>query len=185
MLVTAGQGSLFVIEDMGRVRVQINVPQTYAAQTSPGVAAAISLPESSGPVVAATITRVADSVDSANRTMLAEIELENSKNHFQPGSYAQVALTTSQASSTWTIPANALAMRVGGPHVAVVNERDEIEIKPVTLGRDFGARVVVVDGIQGDERLVLNPGDDLSAGIRVKVRHRESGQEVVAYSNTK
>ena len=178
MLVTAGQGSLFVIEDMSRVRVQINVPQTYAVETSPGVAASISLPESSGPAVAVTITRVSDSVDSANRTMLAEIELENSKNRFQPGSYAQVALTTPQSSSAWTIPANAVAMRVAGPRVAVVNEHDKIEIRPVTLGRDLGARVVIVDGIRGDERLVLNPGDDLSTGIRVQVKHRDPGHEV-------
>ena len=185
MLVTAGQEPLFVIEDMSRVRVQINVPQTYAAETSPGVAAAISLPESTAPPVAATITRVSDSVDSANRTMLAEIELENSGHHFQPGSYVQVALTTPQSGSAWTVPANAVAMRVAGPRVAVVNESNKIEIRPVTLGRDLGARVVIVEGIQGDERLVLNPGDDLSTGVRVQVRHQELRHEVAASSETK
>ncbi len=185
MLVTAGQEPLFVIEDMSRVRVQINVPQTYAVETSPGVAATVSLPESTRPAVAARITRVSDSVDSTNRTMLAEIELENSAHRFQPGSYVQVALTTPQSGSAWTIPANAVAMRVAGPRVAVVNDGDKIEIRPVTLGRDLGARVIVVDGIQGDERLVLNPGDDLSTGVRVQVRHQESGHELAASSGTK
>jgi multidrug efflux pump subunit AcrA (membrane-fusion protein) len=185
MLVTGGQDALFVLEDMSRVRVQINVPQTYAVETSPGVAATISLPESTRPAVAATITRVSDSVDSTNRTMLAEIELENSAHRFQPGSYVQVGLTTPQSGSAWTIPANAVAMRVAGPRVAVVNEHNKIEIRPVTLGRDLGARVVVVDGIQGDERLVLNPGDDLSTGVRVQVRDQESGHELAASSGTK
>ena len=185
MLVTAGQEALFVIEDMSRVRVQLYVPQTYAAVTARGVPAAVTLPESSRPPVAAAITRVAESVDSASRTMLAEIELENSASHFQPGSYAQVALTTPQSGSAWTIPANALAMRVGGPQIAVVDGRDEIEMRPVTLGRDLGRRVIVAEGINGDERLVINPGDDLSTGTRVQVRQPAQGNDFAARSNAK
>jgi multidrug efflux pump subunit AcrA (membrane-fusion protein) len=169
MLVTAGQESLYAVEDMSRVRIQINVPQAYSVQTSPGVAATVSLPESTEPAVPGTITRVAESVDSANRTMLAEIELENASNRFQPGSYVQVSLTTTQNSSVWTVPANTVAMRVAGPHVAAVNDQNQIEIKRVTLGRDLGQRVVVVEGIRGDERLVVNPGDDLTSGMRVQI----------------
>jgi multidrug efflux pump subunit AcrA (membrane-fusion protein) len=179
MLVTAGQDALFVIEDMSRVRVQMNVPQTYALLTSPGVVAAVTLPESTAPAVPATVTRVSESVDATNRTMLAEIEIDNSTHRFQPGSYAQVALTTSQSNSGWTIPANTVAMRVAGPHVAVVNEQDQIEIRPVTLGRDLGSRVVVVDGIHGDERLVVNPGDELSTGVSVHIRDQGTGNEIV------
>ncbi len=144
---------------MSRVRVQINVPQTYAQQTGRGVAATVSVPESALPVVRGTITRIAASVDSASRTMLAEIELENSSHRFQPGSYAQVTLTTPQDSAAWTIPTNTISMRVEGPHVAVVNDQSRIEIRPVILGRDLGDRVVVAEGIRGDEQLVVNPGD--------------------------
>ena len=57
MLVTAGDQSLFVIEDMSRVRVQVNVPQTYAVETRHGAAALVSLPESSAAAIPATITR--------------------------------------------------------------------------------------------------------------------------------
>ena len=69
--------------------MQINVPQTYAVQTNPGVTAMISIPESTQAAVAGTVTRVAESVDSTNRTMLAEIELENGAHRFQPGRSAQ------------------------------------------------------------------------------------------------
>lgn len=180
MLVTAGKEALFVVEDMRRVRVQLNVPQTYASETSPGIAASINLPESTGKAVAAMITRVAESVDSTNRTMLAEIELDNAAVRFQPGSYAQVTLTTKQDDSAWTIPANTLSMRVEGPHVAVVNDDDQIEIRPVRLGRDLGKRVVVVDGIRGDERLVVNPADDLVSGIRIQIGNSREGNHEVA-----
>src|SRR5207248_3213232 len=82
MLVNAGKEALFVIEDLSRIRVQLNVPQTYAMQTAAGVTATISLPESHLQPVHAEITRIADSVDASSRTMLAEIELDNTDHHF-------------------------------------------------------------------------------------------------------
>jgi RND family efflux transporter MFP subunit len=169
MLVTAGKEPLFVIEDLSRIRVQINVPQTYAMQTIPGVAATVSLPESNSPRVAAQITRIADSVDATSRTMLAEIELENTITHFQPGSYAQVTLAAPQSATQWTIPTNTIAMRSNGSHIVVVNDQNQIEIKRVSLGRDLGDRVVVADGIHGNERLVVNPNEDLVDGLAVQM----------------
>lgn len=178
MLVTAGKESLFTIEDVSRIRVQINVPQAYAMQTIPGVTAAVTLPESTLPPTAGTVTRIAESVEAASRTMLAEIELENSAHLLQPGSYAQVSLATAHEHSSWTISANTVSMRVDGPHVAVVNDRNEIELRSVTLGRDLGNRVVVIEGITGSERLVVNPGDGLTNGLQVRVRPSEPAAEV-------
>jgi multidrug efflux pump subunit AcrA (membrane-fusion protein) len=173
MLVTAGKESLFVIQDMSRVRVQINVPQTYAVQTRPGVEALITVPESAVKSVPATITRIAQSVETSSRTMLAEIELENSVLSLQPGSYAHVTLTTPQDNSAWTIPTNTVSMRVEGPHIAVVDSQNQVSLKRVKLGRDLGNRVVVIDGIQGDERLVVNPGDSLTNGMQIQVKQAD------------
>jgi multidrug efflux pump subunit AcrA (membrane-fusion protein) len=177
MLVAAGTEPLFVIQDMSRVRVQVNVPQANSALTSVGSEATISVPESGAQAVRGTITRVAVSVDSTNRTMLAEIELDNATHGFQPGSYAQVTLTTPQDSTAWTIPTNTLQMRVDGTHVAIVADDNHVEVKPVTLGRNLGARVVVVDGIRGNERLIVNPSDALTSGTLVEVNSQKIAQK--------
>jgi len=169
MLVTAGKESLFSMEDMSRVRVQVSVPQAYSQRTVPGAEAAVSLPESTGAATRAKITRTASSVASASRTMLAEIELDNASRRYQPGSYVQVALTTDQGAAGWTIPTNTLSMKIQGPHVAVVDGRNQIELRRVTLGRDLGSRVIVLDGIRGGERLVVNPSDRLANGDPVSV----------------
>jgi multidrug efflux system membrane fusion protein len=174
MLVTAGKESLFTIEDMSRVRVQVSVPQTYSQQMNVGAEVAVRVPEASGEPARATITRMADSVDSSNRTMLAEIEINNSDRRFQPGSYAQVTLATSQTEMGWTIPTNTLSMRVDGPHVAIVNDQEHVQIKPVSLGRDYGRTIAIIEGIQGNERLVVNPSDRLTEGVQV---HIENGSQ--------
>jgi multidrug efflux pump subunit AcrA (membrane-fusion protein) len=174
MLVTAGQEPLFVIEDMSRVRVQVNVPQAYAVKTRVGATTTVALPESPAQSTSATITRTADAVDATNRTMLAEIDLDNADGRWQPGSYVQVRLATTAADSTWTIPASTLQMQVDGPHVAVIDQANQVEIRAVKLGRDLGNRIVVTAGITGDERLVVNPGSDLTNGAKVKIRDTES-----------
>jgi hypothetical protein len=52
-------------------------------------------------------------------------------------------------------------------------------LKPVTLGRDLGTRVVAIEGIHGDERLIINPSDDLVRGLRVQVAEpREPVREI-------
>lgn len=168
MLVTAGKESLFTVEDMSRVRVQANVPQAYSSQTKTGVAAMVAMPESTTPAVRGNVTRIADSVDSVTRTMLAEIEMDNAGNRFQPGSYVQITLDLPQNSSAWTVPSNTVIMRVDGPHIAVVDGKSQVDLRAVTLGRNLGNRVVV-NGIRGDEELVVNPSDDLASGAKVNV----------------
>ena len=177
-LITAGKESIYVIEDMSRVRVQMHVPQTYAAEIGPGVQADIHLPDSTVPAVRGTVTRISNSVDAASRTMLAEIELENGAHHLQPGSYAHVIMQMPSNIAGWTIPTNTLQMHVDGPHVAVVNGQGQIEINRVHLGRDLGTRIVVLEGIRGDERLVVNPGDELTVGQRVQVANAKSAEQV-------
>ena len=173
-LVTAGQGGLFVLEDHSRIRVQMAVPQTFAAHTPVGTIASIRIPESNLSNIQGTVTRVAESVDSSSRTMLAEIELDNELRAFQSGVYAQVTLKATHDIQAWSVPANTVAMRVDGPHVAVVDDSNQIEMRRVRLGRDL-ARVVVTDGIQGYERSVINPGVDLLNGQDIVVNSNQAG----------
>lgn len=181
MLINAGREVLFSLEDTGRVRVTINVPQSHSMQVAVGVDATISLPESPSTATTAKVTRVADSVESATRTMLAEVELSNEVARLQPGSYAQVALRVQPRDAVWSIPANTVSMRVQGPHVAVVNDQNRIELRPIALGRDLGNRVIVAQGINGDERLVVNPRDDLVNGIEVVVGQKDFDNPQIAH----
>jgi len=170
MLITAGTEPLFEVQDMTRVRVQLNVPQTTAAQVHPGSSATVSIPESAVEPVAGEVSRIASSIDSETRTMLAEIELDNAQSRLQPGSYAQVKLSVSNESAPWTVPFSTVRMQSSGPQVLVVDTAGRIEVRSVKLGRDLGTTIVVSEGIRGDERLIVNPTDSLAAGQQVEVQ---------------
>ena len=178
MLVAPNSGPLFAMDDMSRVRVQIHVPQSNSAALHVDLPAIVSLPESAERGIAGRITRMANSVEVASRTMLAEIELTNENRRLQPGSYSQVTLELPQQTESWTIPTKTLAMRVDGPHVVVVNESDRTIVRRVNLGRNLGNHVVVTSGIDGGERLVVNPTDDLQSGRQVNVMNVDGTRQI-------
>jgi hypothetical protein len=50
-------------------------------------------------------------------------------------------------------------------------------LKPITLGHDFGSTVEVVAGLNGDERVVINPPDSLAPGERVRISNSPAGAQ--------
>jgi len=172
-LVTAGNSangeSLYELAQTDRVRVQVPVPQAEAAGVGVGSDVTVRIPEHPDRSLTATVTRTSQSVDPRTRTLLAEIELPNSEGLLPPGIYAEVAVETRSPESTWLIPTNTVRMQVDGPHVVLATERNDLQVRPVRLGRDFGRTVAVLEGITGSEQLVVNPTDDLADGMPVVI----------------
>lgn len=173
-LVEAGGGGapgreLFRLAATDRLRVQVNVPQALALQVQPGVAAELVLTESPGRSFSGKVVRTARSIDNATRTLLAEIDVDNSAGELLPGAYAQVRLRIPAAEQVLVLPVNTLLFRAEGPQVAVVGADDRVSLRSVTIGRDFGTTVELLRGVSASDRVVINPPDAIDAGTRVRV----------------
>jgi membrane fusion protein (multidrug efflux system) len=168
-LVNAGSGQeLFHVAMTDKLRVFVRVPQNYAHSVVPDQAAEITLSELPGRKFPAKVVRSTGSIDAASRTLLTELEVDNSKGELLAGSYAQVRLADAKADAALTVPANTLLFRPGGPVVAVVND-NHVSLRPVTLGRDFGTDVELLEGVKLTDQLVINPPDSLVDGVEVRV----------------
>ena len=165
---TGTKSELFHIAAPGKLRVYVNVPQVYSQATKPGLKADLTLDEFPGRRFEGRLVRTADAIDSASRTLLVEIEVNNPTGELFAGSYAAVHLKLPGSISTYTIPVNTLLFRSEGLRVAVVKD-SKAELIPVTLGRDFGSDVEVLVGLNGDENLVVNPPDSLVSGQPVRL----------------
>ena len=73
-----------------------------------------------------------------------------------------------------TLPSNTLLFRAEGPQLAVVNAGGQVELRRITLGRDFGATLEVLAGASASDRVVLNPPDALVNGMTVRVATNSS-----------
>jgi RND family efflux transporter MFP subunit len=168
-LIVAGNGKeLFHLEQTGTLRVFVHVPQMAARAVTPGQLAELTIPELPGRAFPAKVVRTSGSISADSRTLLVELEVDNSRNEILAGTYAQVRFTEAKPDHTLTLPANTLLFRSEGPQVGVVREDGKIELRNVMLGRDFGPTVEIVKGIGPTERVVLNPPDSLVSGTAVR-----------------
>jgi RND family efflux transporter MFP subunit len=173
MLVTSGSSGgtrpLFSIAQIDLLRVQVAVPQSSALRMRPGDQAKVVVPEMPGKAFEAKVTRTAGAVDPSSRSLLVEIELPNPDRQLLPGVYAQIHFQTWSEQANLVVPAKSVLMRSSGPHVVIVSSDGAVRVQKVMLGRDSGTEVEVLIGLTGDERLVVNPSDDLRDGQVVSV----------------
>ncbi|HEX6546110.1 MAG TPA: efflux RND transporter periplasmic adaptor subunit [Bryobacteraceae bacterium] len=166
---TAGK-PLFAIAQSGKVRVQVDVPQSQAVNIDDGQEASLHVRERMGRTYKGKVVRTASSLDDAARTMLTEVQVDNKDGSLLPGMYAQVTFTIPQGRTSFVIPTSSLVINHSGTRVVTVNEAGRIHFAPVTIGRDMGTQVELLGGLDGTESIVGSPSDLLQEGEKVEVR---------------
>jgi hypothetical protein len=68
-----------------------------------------------------------------------------------------------------TVPVNAMLFRAEGPQVAVVGPDHKVELRPLNIGRDYGASLEVLGGLAVSDQIIVNPADSLEQGQPVNV----------------
>jgi RND family efflux transporter MFP subunit len=165
---TAPQTELFHVVQVDKLRVYVKVPEASSQYAKPGITADVTLASIPGSRFTARLVRTADAIDSTTRTLLVELEVENPTGTLFAGSYAEVHLQIGSAGDIYTVPVETLIFRKEGLQVAAVSD-GRIVMKPVTPGHDFGDHLEIARGLNGNEAIVVNPPDFLSAGDTVRV----------------
>src|SRR5580693_4155292 len=166
---------MFHIAQPDKLRVYVNVPEPYSQAMKPGLSADLVLSEFPGRVFPGTLVRTAQAIDQSTRTLLVEIRVDNPTGTLFSGAYAEVHLKLPNATSAFILPVNALLFRSEGLRVAAVTDGKHAELRPITLGHDFGSEVEVVAGLTGDESIVVNPPDSLVSGEEVRIAQPAAG----------
>jgi RND family efflux transporter MFP subunit len=166
-LVTEASTLLFRIAQTDRLRTYVNVPQSDADSVRVGQTAYLAILNLSGHQFAGTVTRTANALDPATRTLLTEVQVANSGGLLLPGMYAQVDLTTPRKNPPVLIPGDTLVVRGNGPQVGVVGADHIVHFQQLQLGRDFGDKIEVLSGLEPGQQVVVNPGDTVQEGAKV------------------
>jgi RND family efflux transporter MFP subunit len=172
-LINAGNGGvsqqLFTLAATDTLRVFVSVPQVYSRSASPGVLAQLTLTEYPGRHFVGKVARNAESIDPAMRTLLTEVDVNNSSGELLPGAFAQVHLTLASKAPSLLLPVNSLLFRAEGLQAGIVREGGRVELVPITLGKDYGTEVEVVSGLQETDNVIVNPQDSLATGTVVRM----------------
>jgi len=171
-LINAGGGSgpaMFVVSDITKLRVYVNVPQNYVPSIKIGAKAAITMPEYPNRSFAATVEASSQSVDVSSGTTRMQLALDNSAGELMPGGYANVRLNLQRDTIPLHIPASALIFNQNGLRVATVGPDDKVLFKTVTIARDLGKEIELASGVAPDDRVITAPPDGLADGDPVRV----------------
>ncbi|MFB9262057.1 efflux RND transporter periplasmic adaptor subunit [Bradyrhizobium erythrophlei] len=171
-LINAGGGSgpaMFVISDITKLRVYVNVPQNYVPAIKIGARATLTMPEYPNRAFQATVEASSQAVDVSSGTTRMQLALDNSSGELMPGGYASVKLNLQRDSTPLSIPASALIFNANGLRVATVGADDKVLFKTVTIGRDLGKEIELASGLSPDDRVITAPPDGLADGDKVRV----------------
>jgi RND family efflux transporter MFP subunit len=181
-LINAGAGGvpqeLFHMAAVNKLRVYVAVPEVDSLAAQNGATATLTLDEFPGEIFQGTIVRNSDSIDLASRTLNVEVDVDNAQNRIKTGAYIFVHLKNPRSphasTQSLTIPANTLLFRSEGLRVGVVRN-GHAELVPITIGRDYGATVEVVAGLQPTDQVIVNPSDSLASGNPVQAIAPQTG----------
>lgn len=171
-LINAGGGAgpaMFVVSDITKLRVYVNVPQNYVPAIKIGAKAALAMPEYPNRTFAATVEASSQSVDISSGTTRMQLALDNSAGELMPGGYANVRLNLQRDAVPLHIPSSALIFNQNGLRVATVGPDDKVLFKTVTIARDLGKEIELASGVAADDRIITAPPDGLADGDSVRV----------------
>ena len=147
----------------------VSVPEEYERTAKNGARAGLTLNEFPARIFTGTIVRNANSIDPGSRTLLVEVDVNNTSGELLPGAYVIVHLKLEgRTANALTIPANTLLFRSEGLRVAVVRN-GKAQLTPIQIGRDFGEKLEVTSGLKAEDQLIVNPPDSVVSGAEVKV----------------
>ena len=177
-LINAGNGGaaqeLFDLAQTDPIRTYVRVPEIYGSTIHGGLGAYLELSQFPGERFEGKVVRTADAIDLSSRTLNTEVDVPDKDGRLLPGGYAQVHLLVMVSGQRLQVPVNALLFRSEGLRAVVIDENHKTHLQPLTIGRDYGTALEVLQGLSSNDWIVLNPPDSLEEGVQVNVKETPS-----------
>jgi RND family efflux transporter MFP subunit len=171
-LVTAGSSAsgaeLFVVSDLHRLRVYVQVPQRQVALIKAGDVAVLTVPERAGKEFKATVQSLSQAINAGTGAMLVQLAVDNTGGELLPGAYANVRFDLPAGADTVVVPPGAVILGKAGPQVATIDAGGRVLLKKVGIARDLGS-AMQLDGVTRNDRVIDSPPDGIANGDTVRV----------------
>ncbi|EQB14639.1 efflux RND transporter periplasmic adaptor subunit [Sphingobium lactosutens] len=164
-IVQAGSGVLFRMAKGGEMEMQAQVAEGDLATLRPGNSAVIT-PIGSDVQLTGRVWQVSPVVDPQTRQGIARIAIPYSK-AVRPGGFASATITSGSGSAP-LLPESAVQSDPKGSFVYIVNGKNQVERRNVTVGQVSDEGVAITSGITGAEKIVTSAGAFLTPGQKVK-----------------
>ncbi|RBL72251.1 efflux RND transporter periplasmic adaptor subunit [Pseudomonas sp. MWU13-2625] len=178
-LINAGSGSngpeLFVVSDVSRLRVYVQVPQNFSPLVRAGTSANLTVPEYQKEQFPAKVIATADSVNATSGTTLVQLLVDNPGGRLIPGGFTNVEFKLPVQVNALRLPASALRYDEHGLRVATLDANDKVRFKTITIARELGDSVEIGSGLLASDRVIDTPPDGLADDDSVQIVQPDKG----------
>jgi membrane fusion protein, multidrug efflux system len=163
----SGGGPVLTLAKIDKLRVYVYVPEQVCSLIRRGIPAVLRFEEFPGRVFNGSVTRYANALDLATRTMMTEIDIDNPSHQLYPRMYAHVSLVLVRHPDALRLPIRAVGSISESPFVFAVRDGRLVRT-PITIGINDGQFVEVTSGLSGDEQVVSAIRPTLTNGEQVE-----------------
>jgi HlyD family secretion protein len=164
-IVGPGSGALFRIARGGQFEMMARLPEADLAALSVGIPAQVT-PVGSAKTYQGSIWQVSPIIDPATRQGVARIAVPYDR-ELRPGGFATASLRAGSVDAPM-LPESAVLNDSQGSYVYIVDKDNAVRRRPVKVASVTDEGVVVGEGLNGAERVVLSAGPFLTEGEKIR-----------------
>jgi HlyD family secretion protein len=157
--VSAGSGILFRIAKDGQLELQAKLSEDDLAQIAVGIPASVT-PVGVDRVFEGNIWQISPMIDAQSRQGMARIALPFDK-ALRPGGFASVEIKSGEMKAP-VLPESAVQTGRNGSFVYIVGKNNKVQQRPVKVGSVTANGLIIEEGLDGSERVVLYAGGFLN-----------------------
>ena len=177
-VVTANRGELLTIQRLDPVYADFTVPENDLTAVQRNMARGslqveMQLPDEPGEPRVGTLTFLDNAVQDGTGTVKLRATIPNNDHRFWPGRFVKIRLVLDTLQQAVLVPAAAPQASAQGPFVYVVKQDSTAEQRTVTPGQRQGDLVVIREGVQPGERIVVNGQLGVTPGGKVRIEGGE------------
>ena len=167
----AGSQPIVRIEDIGRLRLVVPVPEQYVSGVREGESVAFTIPAYPGQVFHAPIARISHDINQSTRTMAVELDVRNGQ--ITPGTFANVQWPVQRSYTTLFVPASAITTNLQRTFVIRIRggKAEWVDVKP---GATADGKTEVFGDLTDADQVVVPASDELAPGTAVVARIAKS-----------
>ena len=179
-LIQAGTSSntqsmpLVRLAELKRLRLDFPVPESSVSDVHIGDPVQIEV-VTLGQTFPAKVSRFAQSVDDATRTMLTEVEVDNADFRYTPGMYATARLTLADKKNALAVPIQCVSTG-DNPTVLVLDDQHKVQERPVSVGLETPSMAQILSGLSDQDLVVMGSRSSIPLGQATLVKEVEGGK---------
>ena len=170
-VVSGGSVALFRVARGGEMELRAQLSEADLLALKVGAPATVT-PVGSAQTFTGSVWQISPVINVQNRQGVARVALAYNPS-IRPGGFASVAIVAGSQEAP-VLPESAIQSDDKGNFVYVVTKANRAERRPVKTGTVTPAGIAVIEGLNGNEMIVLRAGGFLNPGDRVRPQRQKN-----------